>query len=124
MAYRLLADLVLVLHLGFILFVMTGGLLVLWRRGVVWIHAPALAWAVLIEFMGWICPLTPLELWARAQTGDPGYSGGFVEHYLLPVVYPPALTREVQIALGALVLLVNGFLYAWIAVRLRSRANA
>jgi hypothetical protein len=123
MAYRILADLVLVLHLGFIVFVMAGGFLVLWRRGVAWIHVPAVAWAVLIEFMGWLCPLTPLEIWARTQAGETGYSGGFVEHYLLPVVYPASLTREVQIALGAGVLLANALIYAWIAVRLRRNAE-
>jgi hypothetical protein len=123
MAYRILADLILVLHLGFIVFVMAGGFLVLRRRRVAWIHVPAVVWAVLIEFMGWLCPLTPLEIWARTQAGETGYSGGFVEHYLLPVVYPASLTHEVQIALGAGVLLANALIYAWITVRLRRAAK-
>jgi hypothetical protein len=117
MAYRILADAVLVMHLAFILFVVAGGLLVLRWRGVAWLHLPAVAWGALIEFMGWICPLTPLEVWARSRAGETGYTGGFVEHYLLPVVYPEALTRDVQIALGGLVLIVNVFVYAWIVGR-------
>jgi hypothetical protein len=117
MAYRILADAVLVTHLAFIIFVVAGGLLVLRWRGVVWLHLPAVAWGALIQFMGWICPLTPLEVWARSRAGETGYSGGFVEHYLLPVVYPEALTRDVQIALGGLVLIVNVLVYAWIVGR-------
>lgn len=114
MAYQLLADTVLVVHLGFILFVVAGGFLVRWRRSVAWVHLPAAGWGALIEFMGWICPLTPLENWARLRAGETGYTGGFVEHYLLPVVYPAALTRDVQIALGAAVLIINLSIYAWV----------
>jgi len=114
MAHRILADAVLVLHASFILFVVAGGLLVRWRRRVAWLHLPAVAWGALIEFRGWICPLTPLEIWARSRAGETGFSGGFIEHYLLAVVYPGALTRELQIALGALVLVVNALVYAWV----------
>jgi hypothetical protein len=114
MAYRVLADTVLVIHLGFILFVVAGGFLVRWKGGIAWAHLPAVAWGALIEFMGWICPLTPLEIWARSRAGETGYAGGFIEHYLLPLVYPRALTHEVQIALGALVLIVNFVVYGWI----------
>jgi hypothetical protein len=117
MAYRILADAVLVIHLGFILFVVLGGFLVCWRKVVAWLHLPAVAWGALIEFMGWVCPLTPLEIWARSRAGETGYTGGFIEHHLLPVVYPAALTHDVQIVLGALVLIVNVFVYAWIAGR-------
>lgn len=117
MAHRILADAVLVMHLAFILFVVAGGLLVLRWRGVAWLHLPAVAWGALIEFMGWICPLTPLEVWARSQAGETGYTGGFIEHYLLPVVYPAALTRDLQIVLGTLVLIVNVLVYAWIVGR-------
>jgi hypothetical protein len=124
MAYRILADAVLVAHLGFILFVVAGGFLVCWRRVVAWLHIPAAAWGALIEFMGWVCPLTPLELWARSRAGETGYTGGFVEHYLLPVVYPAALTHDVQIVLGALVLIVNVFIYAWIVGRRGKRPLA
>jgi hypothetical protein len=117
MAYRLLADAVLVIHLSFILFVVTGGFLVRRWRIVAWLHVPAVAWGALIEFMGWVCPLTPLEIWARSRAGGTGYSGGFIEHYLLPVVYPAALTHEIQIVLGASVLILNLFIYAWIFAR-------
>ena len=123
MAYQLLADTVLVIHLGFILFVVSGGFLVRWRRSVAWVHLPAVGWGALIEFMGWICPLTPLENWARSRAGETGYAGGFVEHYLLPVVYPAALTRDVQIALGVAVLIVNLSIYAWVFGR-RSGSRA
>jgi len=115
MAYRILADTVLVIHLSFILFVVAGGFLVRRWRGVAWVHIPAVAWGALIEFMGWVCPLTPLEIWARSRSGGTGYSGGFIEHYLLPVVYPAALTHETQIVLGALVLILNVCIYAWIS---------
>ncbi len=124
MAYQLLADTVLVVHLTFILFVVAGGFLVRWRRAVAWVHVPAAGWGVLIELMGWVCPLTPLEIWARSRAGDTGYTGGFVEHYLLPVVYPAALTRDVQIALGAAVLVVNVSVYAWIFRRRLRRTAA
>ena len=119
MAYRIFADSVLVIHLGFILFVVAGGLLVRWRIGVAWVHLPAVAWGALIEFRGWICPLTPLEIWARSRAGETGYTGGFIEHYLLPVVYPRGLTQEVQIVLGAAVLVVNLAVYAWVLRRRR-----
>jgi hypothetical protein len=117
MAYRILADAVLVIHLSFIVFVVAGGFLVRRWRGIAWLHLPAVAWGALIEFMGWVCPLTPLEIWARSRAGGTGYSGGFIEHYLLPVVYPAALTHETQIVLGALVLILNVLVYAWIIDR-------
>jgi len=114
MLYRALADTLVVLHLTFVLFVVAGGLLVLkWRRAM-WVHLPAAAWGVLIEFSGWICPLTPLENWLRAKGGDAGYAGGFIEHYLLPVLYPAGLTRNVQIVLGLLALLVNVAVYSYV----------
>jgi hypothetical protein len=112
MTYRWLADLVLVLHAGFVAFVMLGGLLVLrWPR-VAWVHLPVVAWGAGIEFAGGICPLTPLESHWRRLAGEAGYGGGFVEHYLLAALYPDGLTRTVQVALGLLVLGVNAALYA------------
>jgi hypothetical protein len=105
--YRALADAVLTLHLGFVLFVVLGGLLVLrWTR-LAWLHIPAAIWGVLIEYAGWICPLTPLENSFRARGGEAGYSGGFIEHYIQPVLYPAGLTRGTQMVLGSLALLVN-----------------
>jgi hypothetical protein len=112
--YRLLADATVVLHLGFVLFVIGGGLLV-WRYPrLAWLHVPAALWGALIEFAGWICPLTPLENWLREQGGRQAYAESFVEHYLMPVLYPQALTREVQWLLGVVVLLVNLGMYVLI----------
>jgi hypothetical protein len=112
MIYRLLADLVVALHLAFVVFVMLGGLLALrWPRAS-WVHVPAAAWGVTIELGGWVCPLTPLENALRRAAGEAGYAGGFVERYLLPVVYPGGLTREVQLVLAAAVVGVNVVVYA------------
>ena len=115
MPYRLLADAVVVLHLAFVVFVVCGGLLVLWRRSTAFIHLPAAAWGVSIELSGRICPLTPLENRLRTLAGDAAYSGDFVERYLMPVLYPPDLRRDVQIALGLFALAVNVAFYlcAW-----------
>jgi len=105
--YRALADLVLVVHLAFVLFVVLGGLLVLrWPR-VALLHVPAAIWGVLIEYTGWICPLTPLENSLRRSGGEAGYSGGFIQHYIQPLLYPAGLTRGTQIVLGSIALLVN-----------------
>jgi hypothetical protein len=98
--------------------------LVLWRTAVAWVHLPAVVWGALIEFTGWICPLTPLEVWARVRAGETGYSGGFVEHYLLPVVYPTDLTRDAQVVLGCLVLIVNLAVYGWVIRRRLDRKRA
>lgn len=117
MSYRLLADLVLVAHAAFVAFVVLGGLVVLrWPR-VAWVHLPVVAWGAGIEFMGGLCPLTPLENHWRRLAGEQGYGGGFVEHYLLAALYPEGLTRGVQLALGLLVIAVNAALYALILSR-------
>ena len=113
MPYRLLADLLVVLHLTFVAFVVVGGVLVLRRPRLAWIHIPVALWGALIEFAGWICPLTPLEVELRRLGGEAGYTGGFVEHYLLPVLYPTGLTRLHQVVLGCLVLAVNLGAYGW-----------
>jgi hypothetical protein len=115
--YRALADLVLVVHLTFVLFVVLGGLLVLrWPRAA-WLHVPAAIWGVLIEYTGWICPLTPLENSFRAHGGEAGYSGGFIEHYIQPLLYPAGLTRGTQIVLGSFVLLLNLSAYGILLTR-------
>ena len=121
MIYRALADLVLVLHLGFVLFVVLGGLLVLRWPWVAFLHLPAAVWGVFIEYSGWICPLTPLENSFRARGGEAGYSGGFIEHYIQPLLYPSGLTRGTQIVLGSLALLVNIAAYAVALSRIRGR---
>ncbi|HEU4647891.1 MAG TPA: DUF2784 domain-containing protein [Gemmatimonadales bacterium] len=114
MPYRLLADVVVVLHFAFVLFVVAGGLLVLrWRR-LARVHLPVAVYGVVIEWIGFICPLTPLEKALRRSAGEAGYAGGFVEHYVLPVLYPTGLTRGVQWVLGALVLVVNVGVYWWL----------
>jgi hypothetical protein len=103
--------------------VIAGGFLVLrWRR-LMLLHLPAAAWGALIEFQGWICPLTPLENWLRRRGGEAGYGGGFVEHYLLPLLYPSGLTRTVQVVLGLLVIAVNCTLY-WLVFRRRPSSPA
>jgi len=119
--YGLLADLLVLAHLAFVVFVVTGGLAVLRWPKVAWAHLPAAGWGALIEFTGWVCPLTPLENRLRGMAGEAGYSGGFVEHYLLPLLYPGALTREIQVALGVAVVVVNVAVYALVLRRKRRR---
>jgi hypothetical protein len=119
--YRVLADLVLVVHLAFVLFVVLGGLLVLRWPPLALLHIPAAAWGVLIEYTGWICPLTPLENSLRLKGGEAGYSGGFIQHYVQPTLYPSGLTRGTQLVLGSIVLLVNLAAYAAVASRMKKR---
>lgn len=120
MAYRVLADVTVVLHLAFVAFVVVGGMLVAWWPRVAWLHLPAAAWGVFVELAGWVCPLTPLENWLRVRGGGPAYASSFVEQYLVPVLYPSSLTREVQWTLAGLVLLVNALIYLYV-LRRRSR---
>ncbi|GIV58371.1 DUF2784 domain-containing protein [Rhodocaloribacter litoris] len=121
MLYRLLADVVVVVHFAFVLFVVLGGLLVLWRFRLVWVHVPAALWGAWVELAGWVCPLTPLENTLRRKGGEAGYAGGFVEEYVLPVLYPQGLTREVQVVLGLLVLGFNAVVYGLVFLRRRGR---
>jgi hypothetical protein len=121
--YRLLADLVFAVHLGFIAFALAGALCVLRRPRLAWLHLPAAAWAVLIELFGWICPLTPLENALRVRAGQAGYTDGFVAHYIAPWIYPAGLTPAIQIALGLGVLALNLVLYARIIRRARARGS-
>ena len=125
MRYRGAADAVLLVHFAFVLFVILGGLLIFrWPR-MAWVHAPVALYGALIEFAGFICPLTPLEVWLRRQGGEAGYSGGFIEHYITAALYPTGLTREVQFVLGTGVLLLNGIVYGlWLRRRRRARRAA
>lgn len=107
MFYLLLADVLVAVHVAFVVFVILGGFLSARWRWVAWIHVPCAVWGALISFAGWICPLTPLEIRLRRAGGEEGYAGGFVEHYLVPVLYPDALTRPIQIGLGVFVLGIN-----------------
>jgi hypothetical protein len=110
--YRLAADAVMVFHLAFVTFVVLGGILV-WRwPRLAWVHLPVALWGALVELTGVICPLTPLEKWLRVQAGLAAYSGGFIAHYITPLLYPAGLTREVQLVLGALVVTLNLAVYA------------
>lgn len=121
MWYRLGADLVLLLHLAFVVFVVAGGLLILkWPR-IAWVHLPAVAWGAIVEFTGWICPLTPLENTLRAMAGTAAYDSDFIEHYILPLLYPAKLTSDIQLILGIAVLGVNVAIYSWLWWR--SRVN-
>jgi hypothetical protein len=119
MFYRYAADAVLLLHLAFITFAVFGGLMAIWWRKILFIHLPAAAWGVFVEFTGRVCPLTSLENTLRIKSGIAGYSESFVEHYLLRIIYPEDLTREIQYFLGALVVIVNIVIYLWLFYRLR-----
>ena len=111
MIYRILADVVVAFHLGFVLFVVLGGLLTLrWPRAA-WFHLPAAVWGAIVEFTSAVCPLTPLENHLRRLGGEAGYSGGFIAHYILPVLYPAGLNKGIQIALGVFVVLLNVTVY-------------
>jgi hypothetical protein len=114
MLYGMFADFIVLLHFAFVVFVTCGGLLaVKWPR-VIWLHLPAAAWGALVEFSGWVCPLTPIENQFREQAGQAGYDGDFLTEYLLPILYPTGLTREVQFVLGIVVVVVNGVIYGWL----------
>ncbi|PPV41539.1 DUF2784 domain-containing protein [Ectopseudomonas oleovorans] len=121
MFWRMAADALVVIHLGFILFVMLGGLLLLrWPR-LIWLHVPAVAWGVIVECLHLGCPLTPWENQLRRMAGQAGYEGGFIEHYLIPLIYPAGLTPAIQLWLGAIVVLVNAAVYAWLIGRWRRK---
>ena len=106
-----------VVHVAFVLFSVLGGFLVLKWKFCAWIHIPAVMWAALIEFCGWVCPLTPLENWLREKGGGSSYGSGFIEHYIIPVLYPASLTQNMQIILGVFVLGINLVIYGWILHR-------
>ncbi|WHZ16318.1 MAG: putative membrane protein [Nitrospira sp.] len=124
MWYRLGADFVLLIHLAFVLFVVAGGLLVLkWPR-LAWLHLPAVVWGALVEFTGWICPLTPLENSLRALGGESAYGSDFSGRYLLPVLYPTGLTSDLQVVLGTGLLAANVALYSWLWRRRKVRVGS
>lgn len=120
---RRAADLVLVAHLAFALFVAFGGCLALrWRR-IAWVHIPVALYGAAIEFLDFVCPLTPLEIWLRRLGGESGYAGGFIEHYVTAALYPSGLTRSVQFGLGAAVVVINGLVYTvWWRRRLSGKS--
>ena len=111
MIYLILADLLVIVHLLFIIFVLLGGLLLMLRGSLIFVHLPTVIWAAVISFKGGICPLTPLENYLRGVAGTAGYEQGFVEYYLIPIIYPSNLTSNIQIMLGIFVLLINLCIY-------------
>ena len=119
MPYRLLSDFVVLLHMAFIVFAVLGGILNIWCRKVLWIHLPAFLWGAWIEFTGGICPLTYLENWLLVKSGLGGYHGDFIANYIIPVVYPVNLTREIQMALAAIVIVVNVLVYGYVFMKTR-----
>jgi len=123
MLYRVLADLILVMHLGFIIFVVSGGLLALRWRWMPFVHLPAVAWGVFVELAGKVCPLTPFEIALRRSAGASGYEGGFIEHYLIPLIYPGEPSRHLPIFLAALVIIVNLLIYAVVWHRYRKSSG-
>jgi hypothetical protein len=114
MMYSFLADLVLMVHLAFVVFVLCGGLIVLRWRWIAWLHLPAAAWGAVVEFSGWICPLTPLENWLRARASEAGDEQDFMARYFLPILYPGDLTRDLQFLLGTAVVVLNTAIYCWL----------
>ena len=124
MCYSILTNIVVVLHFSFVLFVLFGGLLILKWPKVMWLHLPAVAWGAVVEFTGWICPLTPLEHWLRARSSESTHTGDFVARYLLSILYPEALTSDIQAILGASVLLVNLVVYGYLWERNRGRKRS
>lgn len=114
---RMFADFLVLFHFAFILFVIIGGFLVIRWRWIIWLHIPCAFWGALIEFTGWICPLTPWENSLRIAAGSSGYSGGFIEHYILPIIYPSGLTRELQIIFGTIVISINIIAYVLVFLK-------
>jgi hypothetical protein len=124
MSYAVFADLVVLVHFLFVSFVVFGGLLALRFKWIVWIHLPAVCWGILIELLGFGCPLTPLENRLRQEAGQVGYPGGFLEHYLVPILYPDGLTRRSQIALGVALVVINAIVYWRVIARWRRDRGA
>ena len=119
MIYRFLADSVLIVHLLFIGFVIFGGLAALRSPWIALVHIPAACWGAYIELVGGLCPLTVIEVGFRRMAGEAGYSGSFVEHYLLPIIYPAGLTRDIQLWLAGFVILINVAIYSRLGYRVR-----
>lgn len=124
MIFRILADATVILHLAFVIFVVFGGVLVARWPWVAWLHLPAAGWGAWVELANWLCPLTHLENWLRLQGGGPAYAASFVEHYLVPILYPSALSRELQWGLGGAVLLINAIVYLVVLRRRGASRNA
>ena len=120
MGYRLAAELTLIFHLLFILFVLFGGLLALRKNFWIWLHIPAVLWGLWVEWAGWLCPLTPLENYFRRVASSPEYTESFIEHYLVSMIYPEQLTVSLQWVLGGILVIVNLLIYFYV-FRLRNK---
>ena len=116
---RLLADFILLFHFAFIIFAIFGGLIVLYKRWMLWIHVPAILWSSAVNLADWVCPLTPLENLLYSMAGQAGYKGGFIEHYITPLVYPNSMPRELELVAGISILVWNVFVYTFVAYRVR-----
>ena len=123
MGYRLAADSMMIAHLLYIVFVVVGGLFAFRARWILWLHVPAVAWAIYVQYIGRLCPLTTWENQLRGLAGGAGYEGGFVDHYLFPVIYPPDMPAGLNLVLGTAVILINGVVYAKLIAHMR-RSNA
>jgi hypothetical protein len=121
MPFGILADIVVLIHLGFIVFAVLGGVLIFWWRWIFWLHLPAFLWAVWIECIGGICPLTYLENWLRIVGGQGGYERDFIATYIIPILYPADLTRRMQLILAILVFVINIAVYAAIFFNYRRK---
>jgi Protein of Unknown function (DUF2784) len=124
MWYKIGADIILIIHFAFVLFVIFGGLLVLRWPSLVWAHVPIAIYGATVEFIGFVCPLTPLENALRRRGGEAGYSGGFIEHYITATIYPAGLTRRIQLVLGLGVLVLNAIVYTIVVRRARRAVTA
>jgi hypothetical protein len=118
---RLLADFILLFHFAFIVFAIFGGILVLYKRWILWIHVPVILWASVVNLADWVCPLTPLENMFYSMAGQAGYERGFIEHYITPIVYPNSMPRELELVAGVSILVWNIIVYAFVAFRVRRR---
>jgi hypothetical protein len=123
MVYRIAADCILLLHLAFTLYTVLGGLLVLRRPSLIWVHLVAVLWGVVIEWADWICPLTPLENFFRERGGESGYAGGFIEHYVALILYPENLTIELRYLLGLGLVAVNLMVYGYVFLKRHHRRS-
>ena len=119
MGYRLAADTLVTAHLLYIVFVVVGGLIAFRARWILWLHVPAVVWAIYVQYIGRVCPLTPWEKEFRDIAGAAGYEGGFIDHYIVPIVYPPDMPVAMHLVLGTLVILINGAVYTALVVRAR-----
>ncbi len=119
MLSRVCADIVLLTHFAFVIFAVLGGFLVLWKSRAAWVHIPVVLWSSVVNLASWVCPLTPLENWFYARAGQSGYRGGFIEHYIEPLVYPAGMQRDMELIAGISVLAWNTVVYAIVLVRWR-----